>query len=88
VRTLNKLKHFLSALVIAILTGIVFLAFAYLVIFNVAPPEDPAATGNLGLGQVFLALALTVTYIYLMTKFIYRRKRKKWDAKEQAKADV
>jgi len=83
---MNKFTDFLSAFLIAVLTGIVFFALAYLVIFNVAPPEDPATTGNLGLGQVFLALAFTATYVYLMTKYIYRWKRRRQEEKEPRKS--
>jgi magnesium-transporting ATPase (P-type) len=73
----NKLTDILIALAISILTGVIFFALAYLVIFNIAPPEDPAATGNLGLGQVLLAVLLTVIYIIWMTRFIYKRKGRK-----------
>jgi Na+-driven multidrug efflux pump len=81
----NKLTDILIALAISILTGVIFFVLAYLVIYNIAPPDDPAHTGNMGLGQVFLAMSFTVTYIVLMARFIYKRKRRKLtQMKEQA----
>lgn len=81
---MNKLGHIAIALAVLVITGTIFLIIAYLIIYNLAPPEDPANTGNLGLGQVLLALAFTLLYIILMARFIYQRKRRKlMQAKEQ-----
>ena len=80
---MNKLAHILVALAVSVLTGLIVLVLVYLIIYNLAPPADPAATGNLGLGQVLLAILFTLIYIVFIAKLVYKKRTRKINSQVQ-----